>query len=62
MPDMNGFELHSEIKSKDNNIKVLFLTALKDLHEYDDFKSDISPKIHHRHFIQKPVNDDVFLD
>ena len=62
MPDMNGFELYSEIKSIDNNIKVLFLTALRDLHDYDDFKSDVSPKLHQRHFIQKPVNDDEFLD
>ena len=62
MPDMNGFELYSEIKSKDNKIKVLFLTALSDLHDYDDFKTDVSPKLHQRHFIQKPVNDDEFLD
>lgn len=52
MPDLNGFELYSEIKSKDNKIKVLFLIALSDLHEYDDFKSDVSPKLHQRHFIQ----------
>jgi CheY-like chemotaxis protein len=62
MPDMNGFELYSEIKSIDNKIKELFLTALRDLHDYDDFKSDVSPKLHQRHFIQKPVNDDEFLD
>jgi DNA-binding response OmpR family regulator len=62
MPDMNGLELYSEIKSIDNKIKVLFLTALRDLHDYDDFKSDVSPKLHQRHFIQKPVNDDEFLD
>ena len=62
MPDMNGFELYSEIKSIDNKIKVLFLTALRDLHDYDDFKSDVSPKLYPRHFIQKPVIDDEFLD
>lgn len=62
MPDMNGFELYSEIKSKDNKIKVLFLTALRYLHDYDDFKTDVSSKLHQRHFIQKPVNDDEFLD
>ena len=42
MPGMNGFELCSEIKSKENKIKVLFLTALRDLHDYDDFKTDVS--------------------
>ena len=62
MPGMNGFELCSEIKSKENKIKVLFLTALRDLHDYDDFKTDVSSKLHQRHFIQKPVNDDEFLD
>ena len=62
MPEMNGFELYSKIKSIDNKIKVLFLTGLHDLHDYDDFKPDVSPKLHERHFIQKPVTDDEFLD
>ena len=62
MPDMNGFELYSEIKSKDNKIKVLFLTALTDLHDYGDFKSKVSPRLHQRHFLQKPVDKDEFLD
>jgi len=62
MPGMNGFELHSEIKSIDNKIKVLFLTALSDLHDYDDFKFKVSPKLHQRHFAQKPVNDAEFLE
>ena len=56
MPEMNGFELYSEIKSIDNKIKVLFLTGLHDLHDYDDFKSDVSPKLNERHFIQKTGN------
>ena len=62
MPDMNGFELYSEIKSVDNKIKVPFLTALTDLDEYDDFKFKVLPKLHQRHFVQKPVNDDGFLE
>ena len=62
MPDMNGFELYSEIKSIDNKIKVLFLNALRDLHDYDEFRTYRSPKLHQRHFIQKPVTDDEFLD
>jgi CheY-like chemotaxis protein len=62
MHAMNGFELCSEIKSKDNKIKVLFLTVLRDLHDSDDFKTDVSPKLHQRHFIQEPVNDDEFLN
>ena len=62
MPGMNGFELYSEIKSIDYKIKVLFLTALTDLHDYDDFKSTVSPRLHQRHFVQKPVDKDQFLD
>ena len=62
MPDMNGFELYFEIKSKDNKIKVLFLTALRHLHDYDEFKTYVSPNLHQRHFIQKPVTDEEFLD
>ena len=62
MPGMNGFELYSEIKSIDYKIKVLFLTALTDLHDYDDFKSKVSPRLHQRHFVQKPVDKDQFLD
>ena len=62
MPGMNGFELYSEIKSIDYKIKVLFLTALTDLHDYDDFKSKVSPRLHQRHFVQKPLEKDQFLD
>ena len=43
MPGMNGFELYSEIKSLDYKIKVLFLTALTDLHDYDDFNLKYRP-------------------
>ncbi len=62
MPGMNGFELYSEMKSTDSKIKVLFLTALGDLHVYDDFKIRVSPKLGERHFIQKPISDGEFLE
>jgi len=38
MPEMNGFELCTEIKKKDKTVKVFFLTALSDMHHYDAFK------------------------
>ena len=38
------------------------MTALTDLHDYDDFKSKVSPRLHQRHFVQKPVEKDQFLD
>jgi len=62
VPSLNGFELYSEIRSIDYKIKVFFLTALTDLHDYDDFKSNVSPRLHRRHFVQKPVEKEQFLD
>src|SRR5574341_293216 len=58
MPTMSGFELYSKIKSKSYslNLKTLFLTALKDLENYEDYKDKVSPKLKERHFIQKPVS------
>ena len=62
MPVMNGFELYCEIKSIDYKLKVLFLTALTDLHDYDNFKFKVSPRLHQIHFIQKPLGKDEFLE
>jgi hypothetical protein len=62
MSDMYGFELYSKIKLKDNKIKVLFLIALRDCIIMTISKTDVSPKLNQRHFIQKSVNDDEFLD
>jgi DNA-binding response OmpR family regulator len=63
MPTMNGFELYSKIKSKCSsfNLKTLFLTALKDLENYGNYKDNVSPKIKERHFIQKPVSNSDLL-
>jgi two-component SAPR family response regulator len=44
MPKMNGFELYKKMKTIDNKIRVCFLTALTDLHEYDVFKKEVHPK------------------
>ena len=57
MPKMSGFELYSKMKACDNGIKVIFLTALKELSHYEDFKKEVSPKAGERHFIQKPITD-----
>ena len=44
MPEMNGFELYTEIKKKDKTVKVFFLTALSEMHDYDEFKKEVFPK------------------
>jgi len=62
MPKMNGFELYDKLKSSDSTIKALFLTALKELYDYDDFKRKVFPKLGERHFIQKPVSNIRLLD
>ena len=60
MPEMNGFELYKEIKKKDKTVKVFFLTALSEMHDYDVFKKEVSPKEGERYFIAKPIeNEDI---
>jgi two-component system response regulator ChvI len=64
MPGICGFELYSKVKSKESfsGIKTLFLTALKDLENYDTYKYNVSPKLGERHFIQKPVSNAELLE
>ena len=61
MPDMNGFELFTEIKKKDKTIKVFFLTALSEMHDYDAYKKEVFPKEGERYFIAKPIENDEIL-
>src|SRR5919197_3758790 len=37
MPKMNGFQLYREIKNIDDKGKVCFLTALSEMHDYEEF-------------------------
>jgi DNA-binding response OmpR family regulator len=57
MSRMSGFDLYRKLKLKENFIKALFLTAVRELGEYDDFKDLVFPKLGERHFIQKPISD-----
>ena len=61
MPEMNGFELYKEIKKKDKTVKVFFLTALSEMHDYDAFKKDVFPKEGERYFIAKPIENEEIL-
>ena len=58
---MNGFELYKELIKIDKKIKVCFLTALSELHEYDIFKKEVFPKSGQRYYIQKPIENDEIL-
>lgn len=62
MSGMSGFDLYKKLKSRDNNIKALFLTAVREFGEYDDFKDLVFPKLGVRHFIQKPISDVGLLE
>jgi DNA-binding response OmpR family regulator len=61
MPEMNGFELYIEIKKEDNTVKVFFLTALSEMHDYDAFKKEVFPKEGERYFIAKPIENEEIL-
>jgi DNA-binding response OmpR family regulator len=62
MSGMNGFDLYKKLKSKDNTIKTLFLTAVREFGEYDDFKDLVFPKLGERHFVQKPISDTDLME
>ncbi|MFZ0513547.1 MAG: response regulator [Candidatus Nitrosopolaris sp.] len=61
MPEMNGFELYKEIKKKDETVKVFFLTALSEMHDYDAFKKEVFAKEGERYFIAKPIENEEIL-
>jgi DNA-binding response OmpR family regulator len=61
MPKMNGFQLYRQIRNIDNKVKVCFLTALSEMHDYEEFKREVSPKAGERYFIQKPVENQTLL-
>jgi CheY-like chemotaxis protein/class 3 adenylate cyclase len=56
MKNLNGFQLHQQIKSIDPTIKVLFVTALDILDEF----STIIPGISKEYIMKKPVDRKIF--
>jgi DNA-binding response OmpR family regulator len=56
MPKMDGFELYHEIKKKDNNAKVCFLTA-SELY-YEEFRNKEYRALDRDLFIQKPIDNE----
>jgi len=52
MSRMSGFELYREIKKRDDNVKVCFLTAFEMY--YDEFKK-VFPTSNVKCFIRKPI-------
>jgi CheY-like chemotaxis protein len=56
MKNLNGFQLHQQIKAIDPMIKVLFITALDILDEF----STIIPGISKEFIMKKPVDRNIF--
>ena len=58
MKNLNGFQLHQQIKSIDPTIKILFITALDILDEF----STIIPGISKEYIMKKPVDRKIFTN
>jgi DNA-binding response OmpR family regulator len=43
MPKINGFELYDQLKSRDSNVKTLFVTALSSVESYNTQNSKVYP-------------------
>ncbi|MGA8739151.1 MAG: response regulator [Nitrososphaeraceae archaeon] len=61
MAEINGFELYDELKSRDSNIKTLFITALSSVEPYNMRNSKVYPLRGVRHFMKKPVSSEELL-
>jgi DNA-binding response OmpR family regulator len=61
MPETNGFELYDELKSRDSNIKTLFITGLSSVEHYNTQNHKVFPLRGERHFIMKPVSSEELL-
>jgi DNA-binding response OmpR family regulator len=59
MPKMNGFELYDEIKKKDPQAKICFLTA-SELY-YEEFRKKEYHAIDKNLFIRKPIENEELL-
>ena len=53
MPKMNGFDLYRQLRKKDGNVRVCFLTAFEIY--YEEFRQ-LFPTIDVRAFVRKPVS------
>jgi DNA-binding response OmpR family regulator len=59
MPKMSGFELYEELKKKDNDAKICFLTA-SELY-YEEFRKKEYHALDKNLFIRKPIDNEDLL-
>jgi len=62
MPEINGFELYDQLKSRDSSIKTLFITAMSNLEPYNTQNSKVHPIKGERHLMMKPVSSKELLE
>jgi DNA-binding response OmpR family regulator len=61
MPEINGFELYEKIKKIDNNVHILFLTALSNYSDYIQQSNKILSMFSEKDIIKKPVDNEEIL-
>ena len=59
MPKMDGFKLYEQLKKKDNDVKVCFLTA-SELY-YEEFRKKEYHALDKNLFIRKPIDNEDLL-
>ena len=59
MPKMDGFELYDELKKKDNDVKICFLTA-SELY-YEEFRKKEYHALDKSLFLRKPIANEQLL-
>ncbi len=56
MPKMDGFELYTKIREKDDKVKICFLTAIATFNEdFRKIRMTLGKTINEDYFIQKPI-------
>jgi hypothetical protein len=58
MKNLNGLQLHQQIKAIDPTIKINFITALNIVEEFPT----IIPGLSKEYIIRKPVDKKIFID
>jgi DNA-binding response OmpR family regulator len=61
MPEINGYELYEKIREVDNNVHILFLTALSDYSGYIQQSNKMPFMFSEKDIIQKPVDNEELL-
>jgi DNA-binding response OmpR family regulator len=59
MPEMDGFELYHEIRKKDNEVKICFLTASEMY--YKKLRNEEFRSMNKDLFIQKPIENEELI-